>query len=131
MKKPHVLYHSKECLVWLLKKVYLIILCVRVLSACMFMHHTCACCLWRLKEVIKFPGMGVTDSCEWLCGPSGRATSAFNPWANSPDLRCTHICAGVCVWRSEGNLRCHSQENYPSLLRQGSSLAQNSPISIG
>lgn len=43
-----------------------------------------------------------------------------------------HVCVGMCVhvsmcvWKLEGNLRCHPYECYPCLLKQNLSLAWNS-----
>lgn len=43
-------------------------MCVGILPACMSVYHLCARCSERPEENIRFPGTGVTDGYELLCG---------------------------------------------------------------
>jgi hypothetical protein len=51
-----------------LRFVYLYFMCSDfVLPVYVYMHHMCACCLWRPEEGIGSSGTGVADGCELPC----------------------------------------------------------------
>lgn len=39
-------------------------MCVSVLHACMPVYHIHAYCSWRLGDCVRFPGIGVKESCK-------------------------------------------------------------------
>lgn len=43
-------------------------MCLSVLPPCMFVYHMHAWCQKRLEEEVEFLGVGITYSCEPLCG---------------------------------------------------------------
>lgn len=53
---------------------------VRVMAVCMYVHHICAWCSWRLEEDIGSSGTGVAYSCEPSCGS----------WEQNPSLLQDH-----------------------------------------
>jgi hypothetical protein len=66
-----IMYHLKKinvCETFILKfaldLTYFIILCVSVLTACVFAHQMCAWWPQRSEKGVESPGNRVTDDCE-------------------------------------------------------------------
>jgi hypothetical protein len=56
--------------------LFIYLMCISVLSACMCMFHVHDYCPWRLGKGIRSLGTGVTDGCEPPCSSFARAASA-------------------------------------------------------
>ena len=67
------------------------------LSACIYVHHVNACCLWRPEESIRSPGTGVKDGYELPCGCwesnlgplQGQCSDLLSPLSSPLDILCS------------------------------------------
>lgn len=88
-------------------KVYLFLfICLRLLSACMYVYHVHAWCPWRPDEGVRSSRIEFACSCEPLCGCLelnhslfARVASALFLWAVFSSHILFYILIATCGWQ--------------------------------